>query len=151
MNDWARNRFMAPVYALVISFAVSLPLGAALAPSQVKPPVEQSTETVAPPPVAVRAEFVTQRDDGEFEAVRELPDVAVRVDWSAGGALAVDKDGTFSFTKSAGWPMTICAVLPKQWKPLEPQFNGEDGNTCWKVAEPKNAGPVKLVLIRNGG
>ena len=151
MNDWVRNQFMSPVYALVISFAVSLLLGAAMVPAEVTPPAVLPTETVVPAPVEVVAEFVTRRDDGEYEAVRELRDGTVRVDWSAGGVLAVDENGTFSFTKAAGWPMTICAALPKQWKPLEPQFFGADGNTCWRVAEPKDAGPVRLVLARNGG
>ena len=147
MNDWARNQFMAPVYALVISFAVSLLLGAALVPKQVGPPAAQSSETTVPARGEWRANFVTPVG----EAVKELRNLAVRVESDAGQEFEVDENGTFSFGSAVGWPVTICATLPARWKSPDPRYPGADGRTCWKASEPLNSEPVRLVVIRDGG
>lgn len=151
MNDWARSQLMAPVYALVVSFAVSLLIGAALAPDQVKPPVAQVTETVVPDPEKWDAEFAVQEGDGSLKPTAELRDVAVQFGWSAGKDLKPDTNGTFSLPMVARWPMTICAALPEQWRPRDPKFAGPNGLTCWNVAKPPDGERIRLVVIRNEG
>jgi hypothetical protein len=152
MTEWTRSQFMAPVYALVISFGAALLLGAVL--TEDSPPTSQNPETTTPPPAAPVVRLVTTRDDpsgagSNLVPVTELRDAQVQVYSTSKGNLAVGEKGEVPLGDTAGSAVTICVKLPENWTPRSPKtVDFVQGFTCWKVAEP--AGEVQLVVTKVG-
>ncbi|HEX6340704.1 hypothetical protein [Umezawaea sp.] len=138
---------MAPVHALVVSFAVSLLLGAVVDASQVEPPPRTSPTTGAGEGAGRTAVFVRRGEDGRERAVPELGNLRVRVERRSTDDVEVDRNGSFPLGGTTGWPVTVCAVLPAPWRAVSPRVSvTADGRSCWELGEPDDERPVELVV-----
>jgi hypothetical protein len=146
MPEWITNRFMAPVYALLISFGTALVLGAAMTPAVTKTTTEP--EKTEPTP-ALTIELVTKRKGmPDNSPVAELQGSAVHVYRAASDEpLTVGKDGKVTLTPSTG-SLTVCVSLPPGWTAPEASQRPVPGSPCWD-AEPKN-GLVTLLVVKEG-
>jgi hypothetical protein len=94
-----RSQFMAPVYALLISFGAALALGFAMSPSP----------TTTEPPLTIR--LVT----ADKNPVTDLAGSAARISEAATDRnLQVGQDGSIPLTPTNG-QLRVCVALPDDW------------------------------------
>lgn len=130
-----RSRWLAPVYAVVVSFLAVLLLGAVV--REPAPP--------PPPPRTVDLQFVTP---GQGRA--PLADARVRVLAGTTSELTVNAEGRVDDVAS-GRPLTICVRLPQGWTASAPAHRLGDF-TCWPDVDPDavNAdGRIELAVTRS--
>jgi hypothetical protein len=147
MPEWITNRFMAPVYALLISFGAALVLGAVMTPGAA--PVEPKPT----PPAALAIHLVTSQaaekgmPDNDVPAP-ELEGRPVRLYRAASDAtLTVGKDGVITAVPGTG-PLTVCVSLPRGWRGREAAQGTAPGSSCWELAAEQ--GDVTLVVVKEG-
>ncbi|MCE6997164.1 hypothetical protein LZG04_20500 [Saccharothrix sp. S26] len=124
-----RGRWLAPVYALAVSFLAVLLLGA------VMPEPEQ--------PTTVHLRFVT---NGQPAAA--LHDAEVEVLAGADSDLTVNAEGGVDAVTS-GRPLRICVHLPAGWK-AQGETKPLGDLTCWERVTPDAEGRVQLAVTRSG-
>ena len=152
MPEWMRSQFMAPVYALVISFAAALLLGAAMHGSGAKAPGEPTTQVPNAPAVRLVTPQVNRVDKESPPLIpaTELRDASVRIYTSSGKDLKVGKNGEVRLEETAKTPVTFCVALPQGWEARTPEpVEPVRGLTCWELAEP--AGEIELVVAKRKG
>lgn len=146
MPEWITNRFMAPVYALLISFGAALVLGAVMTPDA--EPVEPEPD----PPAALTIRLIAKQpaEKGLLDdvPVTELEGKSVRLYRAASDAtLTVGKDGVITAVPGAG-PLTACVSLPRGWRGVEAVQGAAPGSSCWEL--PVAQGEVTLVVVKGG-
>ncbi|HEX7307378.1 hypothetical protein [Lentzea sp.] len=136
MPEWVTHRFMAPVYALLISFGAALVLGAVMAPGD------------APAEVTVRLVAKQANEKGRYDDVpaAELRGSAVHV--SRGGEdaeLAVGEQGAVTLSRAAG-PVTVCVALPQGWTGPRTARGEASGTPCWSI--PAGSREVSIQVVK---
>lgn len=124
-----RNRWLAPVYALVIAFLAVLLLGAV------------AREPDVPPPSTVAVQFVPNLPEGT--QVKVL--AANASDHTVNGQGRVD-------VGTSGKPFTVCVQLPAKWSAPAPAARFGD-YACWPPVDPDAVDPggrVELVVTPAG-
>ncbi|MFD9700792.1 hypothetical protein [Lentzea sp. NPDC059081] len=132
MPEWITSRFMAPVYALLISFGAALVLGALM------------TSDDAPAEVTVRLVAKQANEKGRFDDVSpaELAGSAVRVRRDGADAeLAVGAQGAVTLARAIG-PVTLCVTLPAGWT------GHGTGTPCWSI--PAKSREVSIQVVKGG-
>ncbi|GAB2960275.1 hypothetical protein [Saccharothrix stipae] len=131
-----RDRRLAPVYALVVSFLVVVLLGAV-----VREPAEQPVD-----PRLVDLQLVTTGR----APVTDLANAQVKLLDGSGTTLVVNAEGRVDDVKS-GESLTVCVRLPRGWSAPKPAEQLADF-ACWPSVDPDvvNAdGRVELVVARS--
>ncbi|NUT99196.1 MAG: hypothetical protein HOY78_45050 [Saccharothrix sp.] len=110
MPEWMRSQFMAPMYALLISFGAALALGFAMAPSTTP---AQPQPTAPAPSLTIR--LVTVDNSGDKIPATDLGGSSARVSEAASARnLRVGQDGSIALTPT-NRQLTVCVVLPEDW------------------------------------
>ncbi|MFJ6673907.1 hypothetical protein ACIQMJ_22590 [Actinosynnema sp. NPDC091369] len=128
MSDGLRSRWLAPVYALVVSFLAVLLLGAVV------------REPAAPAGRSVDIRFVTNGQDRA-----SLDNARVEVFAGTESDLVVNAGGGIDDVPADG-ALTICVRLPKGWSAPAPAQRLGD-YTCWPGVAAD--GPVELPVTRS--
>lgn len=115
MAEGWRNRFMAPVYALVISFGLVFILGAVL---------DDPT----------RIQFTIPEQSGTNEQIKALQNVRVQVKTADDKRELADEQ----LGRSLGFTLLnphenirICTTLPPDWSSAAPVEPGTSEESCW--------------------
>ncbi|TQM78388.1 hypothetical protein FHX81_0654 [Saccharothrix saharensis] len=127
LPDALRSRWLAPVYALVVSFLAVLLLGAVVGEP-------------AAPTRSVDIRFVAHGQDRA-----SLDNARVEVFAGTGSALTVNAEGRIDGVPADG-PLTICVRLPQGWSAPAPARRLGD-LTCWP--EVAAEGLVELPVTRS--
>ena len=147
MPEWITNRFMAPVYALLISFGTALVLGAVMAsdPAPVQP------EPTAPAALTIRLLVKQPTEKGlpdDDVPATELQGSQVRLYRAVSDAkLTVGKDGVITAVPGTG-PLTVCVSLPRGWRGSESVQGAAPGSPCWDLRTEQ--GEVTLFVVKGG-
>ncbi|WP_158845929.1 hypothetical protein [Saccharothrix deserti] len=137
--DGLRSRWLAPVYALVISFLSVLLLGAVVSEPATTPPAGEEP--------TVDLQFVTTKDEqgGTTPVPVTGPDIAeVTVLVGRGSGFEVGADGKVEDVMS-GESLTVCAELPREWSAPGTTKRGEF--TCWAERVPKVVGGDRRIEL----
>jgi hypothetical protein len=114
-----RNRYLAPVYALIIGFVVVALLGAA---------VGDRSSPSSPPPGPGKIVFMATVGD-----ITELKGVKVEVIADTNQSGRLDAQGTVPVT-IPGVLFTVCAALPQNWATV--QGKETKRGYCWGPLDP---------------
>lgn len=147
MPEWITNRFMAPVYALLISFGTALVLGAAMSPAdtatQLKTPDAATALTIHLIPQEIADQGMV--DQGPTDELQGSKVTVKRADVNA--TIEVGENGRATLTPPPG-PLTVCVSLPKGWTGRGAAPGTASNSPCWDVV-PKN-GVVELLVVKEG-
>ncbi|MEU4447674.1 hypothetical protein AB0K14_35770 [Actinosynnema sp. NPDC050801] len=133
-----RDRRLAPVYALVVSFLAVVLLGAVVR--------EPAGQPVDPRPVDPRSVDLQLVTTGRAP-VTDLANAQVKLLDGSGTTLVVNAEGRVDDVKS-GESLTVCVRLPRGWTAPKPAEQLADF-ACWPSVDPDvvNAdGRVELVV-----
>jgi hypothetical protein len=141
MADGWRNRYMAPLYALAISFVLVLLLGFTLdTPGPVKPLTPATvTKTVAPKPVKSALRFSSKE--------APFPVTTATIWW---GTHDETVRSLAEFTKlEVTPPVRVCALMANGWVALKAKKLGKD-YVCWGPLEPEEPGGAITIDVGKG-
>ena len=148
MPEWMTNRFMAPVYALLISFGTALVLGAAMSPSGTTTEPETTDPATT---LTIRLVAQQQAEKGMFDddgPVAELQGVQVHIKRDGVDKnVVVGKDGVATLAPAPGL-LTVCVSLPEGWTGWGPLPGTPPRSPCWNVV-PEN-GAIALRVVKEG-
>ncbi len=142
MADWWRNRYMAPVYALMISFVIVLLVGFAVHSSQ------PGQATPNPPPAAPGQSVNKIQFKAAVANVHlvELADTEVELFGEVHRTATMDQNGELS-APAPDKPFVICADLPPGWSAKNAQKSEQSRYTCWGPFNPGS--DVTLMLSKS--
>ena len=137
MPDGWRSRYLAPAYALMISFVIVFLVGFAVDSSQPREgtPNQQTTSGSAP-----KIRFAAS---GTNAALGELSSVTVHLFGQAPRQSTVDKDGNLN-GPTPDQPFTICVELPPGWSAKDARKPENSRYTCWGPFEPGERAELRL-------
>ncbi|MEJ2853115.1 MULTISPECIES: hypothetical protein [unclassified Saccharothrix] len=128
MPEWMRSQFMAPVYALLISFGVALALGANTKPSN-----------------DLTISLVTAGPDGQRNPATGMAGRAVNVaDAAFNTTFEVDGGGSIKVPPAAG-RLVVCVSLPDGWRVAKSQ-PGALSSRC--VLTDQSTGDLAILVER---
>ncbi|MGH3930335.1 MAG: hypothetical protein ACRDTF_10205 [Pseudonocardiaceae bacterium] len=133
MTDGWRNRFLAPVYALVISFGFAFVLGVAL---------DDLT----------RVRFVSAEQGGSSQLPEEFKNFQVQVevkpiDDKNQPSRMVGRSGEFTLS-TPDEEIQICTTLPAGWSAKDAKVDKTTGVSC-SVRSPARGEDVEITLERS--
>lgn len=144
MPEWMTNRFMAPVYALLISFGTALVLSVVMRSDSTTTEPEKTDPTTA---LTIRLVAQQQAEKGMFDdgPVAELQGVQVHVKQDGVDKnIVVGKDGVAALAPAPG-PLTVCLSLPRHWTGWGPLPGTPPGSPCWNVVPEDGAVTLRVV------
>ncbi len=131
MADGWRNRYMAPFYALAISFVLALLLGFTLdAPAE---PKRQSR----PEPVASSIRFASEKDAFPVESA---------IVWFGGKPHPVASLPELEGLRPTE-PVVVCALLQKGFVPVGGEQIGDPRHVCWGPLDAARPGGEITIRI----
>lgn len=147
MPEWITNRFMAPVYALLISFGTALVLAAVMSPAgtttELKTPDAATALTIQLIPQEIADQGVVDR--GPTNELRGSKVSLKRANVNT--TIEVGENGKATLTPPPG-PLTVCVSLPKGWTGRGTAPGTAPNSPCWDVV-PEN-GVVELLVVKEG-
>ncbi|CRK59108.1 hypothetical protein [Alloactinosynnema sp. L-07] len=132
MTTGLRSRFMAPVYALIISFAAAALLGIVVRPGTAASGTGGGTTGDAG--VTVRL-MTPSGEPGSKDLVpaTDLANVVIHVVDASVVGLKVATNGEAVIPARSASKITVCAELPQGWTVLAPTKLDERGRACTKA------------------
>ncbi|MFI9813768.1 hypothetical protein [Saccharothrix variisporea] len=138
MPEWMRSQFLAPMYALLVSFGVALALGYAMTPSTAPP------QPATAPALTIR--LVTVDNSGDKIPATDLAGTSARVTEAASTrTLEVGADGSIVLAPPNG-QLTVCVALPEDWTAPGAQRTAA-GSWCRAVGQTTD--PIEFVVGRD--
>lgn len=129
MADGWRSRYMAPFYALVISFVLVFLLGLALQePTGAEergddPPTTTVLPRERPEPLGIR-----------FSSTEEFPVVSAIVFWDDTKKVVRDARGLLALRPDTA--VTVCGQLQRGWAAVGATSTPDNNVVCWGPSEP---------------
>jgi hypothetical protein len=139
MADGWRNRYMAPFYALAISFVLVLLLGVILTnkPEADPKPQAPTTVTVEPEP---------EESSVRFSSTETPFPVTVAVVWWGNEKKTVKKLADLEKLRPTG-PVRVCAVMSRGWVAVRAEKLEDTDYVCWGPLEPKRPGDAITIDV----
>jgi hypothetical protein len=145
MADGWRNRYMAPFYALAISFVLVLLLGFTLtAPGSEADPTAATptvTKTVEPEPVESSLRFSSKENP--------FPATVAIVWWDNERRTVKSADELNKLRPTA--PVRVCALMAKGWVALKADKLEKTDYMCWGPLEPRKPGEAITIDVGKDG